>query len=139
MFKCTRLLLLALTTLGLLACNSTQPLLSVHQPVPATAPALQEQQLMQRTLVSALVRRKWQVEQTLPNQVLAKIELRGEQSASIAIDYDASGYDIRYRDSQNMDYADGQIHKRYNGLVKKLNRTIAQEMRFAQSISAIAQ
>ncbi len=139
MVKYLRPLLLGLALLGLMACSRIQPVMVVHQQVPATAPAVSSAQALQPALLRALVRGRWTVEEVQPNQLLARIDLRGEQSASITLDYVAGRYDIRYRDSTALDYADGNIHKRYNSLVKKLDRLIVQEIRLAQDLSRIPQ
>ncbi len=137
MLPYVRPLLLGLALLGLIACSRIQPIAVVHQQVPADAPAVHSAQALQPALLRALVRGRWTVEEVQPNQVLARIDLRGEQSASITVDYVDGRYDIRYRDSSELQYADGSIHKRYNSLVKKLDRLIVQEIRLAQDLSRI--
>ncbi len=37
-------------------------------------------------------------------------------------------YDIRYRDSTNLDYRDGQIHRNTNGWIENLNNAIRMEL-----------
>lgn len=139
MLPYVRPLLLGLALLGLMACSRIQPIAVVHQQVSTEAPAIQSAQALQPALLRALVRGRWTVEEVQPNQVLARIDLRDEQSASITVDYVDGRYDIRYRDSKELQYADGSIHKRYNSLVKKLDRLIVQEIRLAQDLSRIPQ
>lgn len=47
-----------------------------------------------------------------------------DHRADITIAYDADSYSIRYRDSQNMDYNNGKIHRNYNRWVANLNYDI---------------
>ena len=126
-------ILLVLAVVGVTACSRQQPIVTVHQQVPPHANQLTVQTL-RPALVRALVRCKWTIEQEEANRILARIDFRGH-SASITLDYVADRYDIRYRDSHELDYEDGKIHKRYNALVKKLDRTIQQEVRMAQNVN----
>ncbi|MEO4048533.1 hypothetical protein AAFN46_15765 [Pseudomonas sp. CAU 1711] len=133
MTRSIKTLCLVLTLVGVAACSRQQPVLTIHQQVPPHATALNEQTL-RPALIRALVRCKWSVEQEEANRILARIDFRGH-SASITLDYVADRYDIRYRDSHDLDYENGKIHKRYNALVKKLNRAIQQEVRIAQNLN----
>ena len=139
MTRYLRPLVLGVVALGLMACSRMQPLIVVHQQVPANALAVQNEESLQPALIRALLRCRWTIEENQPNRLLARIDLRGRQSASITLDYVSGRYDIRYRDSSNLQYADGKIHKRYNSLVKKLDRAIQQEISFSQSLSNVLQ
>lgn len=121
---------------GLAACSRVQPILTVHQQLPATTTLNDEQ--LRTPLIRALTRVKWTIEEEEANRILARIDFR-QHSASITIDYAGGRYDIRYRDSHDLDYADGKIHKRYNALVKKLNSVILQEVRIAQNLNGSLQ
>jgi len=130
-----RPLTLAFVVLTLTACSRIQPIVTVDQQVPTHAQALQSAESLQPALIRALLRCRWKIEEIQPNKLLARIDLRGQQSASITLDYANGRYDILYRDSSNLQYADGKIHKRYNSLVIKLNRAIQQEIGVAQALS----
>lgn len=133
MFRHIKPLLLIMAVLGIVACSRQQPILTVHQQLPPHASQLTVQTL-RPALIRALVRCKWTIEQEEANRILARIDFRGH-SASITLDYVSDRYDIRYRDSHDLDYENGKIHKRYNALVKKLSRTIQQEVRMAQNVN----
>lgn len=128
--------LFVLMLAGLAACSRVQPIMTVHQQLPATTTLSDEQ--LREPLIRALTRAKWTLEEEEANRILARIDFR-QHSASITIDYAGGRYDIRYRDSHDLDYADGKIHKRYNALVKKLNRVILQEVRIAQNLTGSLQ
>ncbi|MFV9655016.1 hypothetical protein ACNFCK_08855 [Pseudomonas sp. NY15366] len=128
--------LFVLMLVGLAACSRVQPIMTVHQQLPATTTLSDEQ--LREPLIRALTRAKWTLEEEEANRILARIDFR-QHSASITIDYAGGRYDIRYRDSHDLDYADGKIHKRYNALVKKLNRVILQEVRIAQNLTGSLQ
>lgn len=128
--------LFVLMLVGLAACSRVQPVMTVHQQLPATTTLSDEQ--LREPLIRALTRAKWTLEEEEANRILARIDFR-QHSASITIDYAGGRYDIRYRDSHDLDYADGKIHKRYNALVKKLNRVILQEVRIAQNLTGSLQ
>ena len=109
--------------------------MAIDQQVPANAQAVQSAESLQPALIRALLRCRWKIEEIQPNKLLARIDLRGRQSASITLDYANGRYDIHYRDSTNLQHADGKIHKRYNSLVIKLNRAVQQEISSAQTLS----
>jgi len=65
----------------------------------------------------------WTMAATTPGLVTGRIALRGH-TAQIDVRYTATTYSIVYKDSTNLQYADGQIHKNYNGWIENLNRDI---------------
>jgi len=83
---------------------------------------------VRRAILTGLQRRQWTVERADRGQIMAQFTRRGHQ-ADITIPYSATTYSIRYRDSHNLDYSDGNIHRAYNKWVRKLDRTIQQELR----------
>lgn len=131
-----KIALLILATVGVSACSRLQPVEVIHQKVPASSQAPLTTSSLRPALIQALLRNRWTIEQDEPNRLLARLDFRGH-SASITLDYVADRYDIRYRDSEELGYKNGKIHKRYNALVKKLDRTIQQEVRLAQSLATI--
>ncbi len=132
-------ILLILMLLGLGACSRMQPVLTVQQPLPTDSASYLDEQAMQQALIRALTRTRWQIEGGHQGLMQAHMDFRGRHKIWIDIDYAPDHYNIRYRDSQNLDYADGKIHKRYNALVKKLNGVIQQELRVARSMKALQQ
>lgn len=65
----------------------------------------------------------WAMTPTDPGLVTGRLALRGHV-AVVDVRYTAQNYSITYKDSSNLDYKDGQIHKNYNGWIENLNRDI---------------
>ncbi len=65
----------------------------------------------------------WQMREVGPGKVAATINLRKHQ-ADVEIPYSTKTYSILYKSSVNLDAADGQIHKNYNGWIHNLSRDI---------------
>jgi len=125
MSRFNRFTLLAVLLLGITACTS-KPGLNISSSVPPAA--VKSQDDMRRTILTALQRRQWTVERADQGQILASITRRSHE-AQITIPYTASTYSIRYRDSHNLGYSDGKIHRNYNKWVLNLDRSIQQELR----------
>lgn len=125
MSRFNRFALLAVLLLGIAAC-SAKPVMNINSSVPPAVVKGEDE--MRRAILTALERRKWKVERADRGQIMAQYTRRGHQ-ADITIPYTASTYAIQYRDSQNLDYHDGTIHRAYNKWVRKLDRTIQQEVR----------
>ena len=60
---------------------------------------------------------------TSPGLVTGRLALRGHV-AVVDVRYTVKDYSITYKDSSNMNYQDGQIHRNYNGWIENLNRDI---------------
>lgn len=65
----------------------------------------------------------WVMTPVDPGLVSGRLALRGHL-AIVDVRYTAKDYSITYKDSTNLDYRDGQIHKNYNGWIENLNRDI---------------
>lgn len=65
----------------------------------------------------------WTMTPAAPGLVTGRIALRGH-TALIDVRYTPTAYSILYKDSTNLDFRDGQIHKNYNGWIENLNRDI---------------
>ena len=48
--------------------------------------------------------------------------------ATVNIYYNEKNYSILYKDSYNLDYRNGSIHRNYNNWIVKLSRTIQNEL-----------
>ena len=123
------LLRAALITLALLTtagCTS-KPVLNTQHELPATSQVSEEK--MKQVIVAALQKREWTVQRLSPQLVQAEITVRGQFYAAIDIRYTRNSYAITYRDSRDLGYKDGKIHRNYNRWVSMLDRDILAGLR----------
>jgi hypothetical protein len=71
----------------------------------------------------------WQMQPTGPGRISGRLALR-THLAVVDIEHDAKSYSIKYRDSQNLNFADGQIHKNYNGWIQNLDKAIRAQLTY---------
>ena len=65
----------------------------------------------------------WSMTPADPGLVVGRITLRGH-TAVIDVRYTPKTFSIQYKDSIDLNYQNGQIHKNYNGWVENLERDI---------------
>jgi len=85
-------------------------------------PDLTDEQI-QKVMVSAGLTRGWVVKAVGPGHMEAILHIRTHM-AKVDITYDTSVYSIRYKDSENLGYKNGTIHRNYNKWVQNLNMDI---------------
>ena len=123
------LLRAALITLALLTaagCTS-KPVLNTQHDLPANAQVSEEK--MKTVIVNALQKREWTVQRLSPQRVQAEITVRNQYYAAIDITYTRNSYAITYRDSRQLGYKDGKIHRNYNRWVNNLDSDIMAGLR----------
>ena len=69
----------------------------------------------------------WVMTPNDPGLVSGRLALRGHV-AVVDVRYSPKAYSITYKDSTNLNYRDGQIHKNYNGWIENLDRDIRNEL-----------
>lgn len=115
---------LAAAALGVSAfvagCASTEPVNNLRD-VPISADLSTDQ--FQEALVRAGQERGWIIKHLEPGHSEGTLLVRSHV-AKVDIFYDADSYSIVYKDSENLDYADGEIHNNYNGWIQFLNNDI---------------
>ena len=118
-----RILVAACVVLLLAGCNS-RPIMNVtDQPVVAAAGKRLTADQVRDTIVAAGTGLGWVMTPVSPGLVSGRLMLR-DHVAVVDIHYSATTYSITYKDSTNLNYRDGQIHKNYNGWVENLDRDI---------------
>ncbi|MGH8449092.1 hypothetical protein [Pseudomonas sp.] len=125
------LLRAALITLALLTtagCTS-KPVLNTQHDLSTNTQVSEEQ--VKQVIVSALQKREWTVQRLSPELVQAEITVRNQFHAEIDIRYTRNSYAITYRDSRDLGYKDGKIHRNYNRWVSMLDRDIMAGLRAA--------
>jgi hypothetical protein len=124
MSRFSRFSLIAALLLGVAACTS-KPVMNVENRTPPAA--VRSEDDMRRAILTALQSRQWTVERADRGNIMALIQRRSHQ-AEISIPYSATSYSIRYRDSQNLGYKNGKIHRNYNKWIHNLDRSIQQQL-----------
>lgn len=125
-----RATLIVLALLTTVSCTSKR-MYTPNRVIPATISADQDQ--VKQAILKNLVARKWEVQRISPGLIQAQITVRQEFHAEIDIEYSASFYKIVYRDSRDLDYKDGKIHKNYIRWVRLLDKGILRELRDNQN------
>ena len=128
LLRATLITLALLTTAG---CTN-KPVLNTQHELPATSQVSEEK--MKQVIVAALQKREWTVQRLSPQLVQAEITVRGQFYAAIDIRYSRNSrnsYAITYRDSRDLGYKDGKIHRNYNRWVSMLDRDILAGLRSA--------
>ncbi|WDU61887.1 hypothetical protein LRS56_24385 [Pseudomonas poae] len=123
LLRATLITLALLTTAG---CTS-KPILNTQHELPANAQVSEEK--MKTVIINALQKREWTVQRLSPQLVQAEITVRNQYYAAIDIRYTRNSYAITYRDSRDLGYKDGKIHRNYNRWVSMLDRDIMASLR----------
>ena len=118
LLRATLITLALLTTAG---CTN-KPVLNTQHDLPVTAQLSEEK--IKQVIVAALQKREWTVQRLSPQRVQAEITVRSQFHAEIDIRYTRTSYAITYRDSRDLGYKDGKIHRNYNRWVSMLDRDI---------------
>lgn len=116
-------LLFAVALAALAGCTSA-PIRNVADAPIVTGsgkPATADQ--VRAAIVRAGTNLGWSMAPANPGLVVGRIALRGH-TATIDVRYTPTTYSIQYKESTNLDYKDGQIHRNYNGWVENLDRDI---------------
>ena len=118
-----RILVAACVVLLLAGCTS-RPIVNVtDQPVVTAAGKPLTADQVRNAIVAAGTSLGWVMTPVSPGLISGRLTLR-EHAAVVDIRYSATTYSITYKDSTNLNYRDGQIHKNYNGWVENLDRDI---------------
>jgi hypothetical protein len=101
--------------------------LLVSASAPASAPQTGEN--VRRAVVQGASRHDWHVKEDTPGRLTLEY-VKGSHQVVVDVDYDAQGYQIKYRESSDMNYEleDGRryIHPNYNKWIANLGAAIRQ-------------
>jgi len=114
-------LILAAFFVVLAGCRSAPILEVVAAPVVTTKPVTME--AVQNAIVVAGNGLGWKMEPLNPGTITGILDLRTHR-AVVEVTYDTKTYNIKYKDSSNLDYNGTSIHKNYNGWVENLDKAI---------------
>lgn len=97
----------------------------VHAPVVANkSPTMDE---IDKAIMRAGAQLGWQITPDSPGKLTGRIALR-THTATVDITHDTKTFNIRYRDSTNLEASGGQIHKNYNGWIQNLEKGIRTQL-----------
>ena len=119
MIKRALMLAAAFSVVMLTGCRTAPVMNVVDAPVGVTRSAQQVEQ----AIISAGNSLGWQMRPSGPGRIEGTLLLR-DHRAVVDIDYSPKTYSIRYKDSSNLHYDGGTIHKNYNGWIENLDRAI---------------
>ncbi len=121
---------LTMLMLGFLIVGCTsKPVHNISQEyVPTMASGEQPSiERVERAILTATRKRGWSPRVQRPGLIEARLSVRAHWAA-VEIAYSATDYSISYKDSANLGYKKGSIHRNYNNWVAKLSRTIQGEL-----------
>lgn len=119
-----RLIALFLTAAALVfaGCSHNQPIYNVEKtPITSSKPMTMTE--VQQAILRAGAQAGWQMQPEGPGKIGGRLALR-QHLAVVDIEYDTKAYSIKYRDSSNLNAADGTIHKNYNSWIQNLEKAI---------------
>ncbi len=118
----------ALSVIVLAVGCTSKPIMNVtDQPVVSAAGKQLTEDQVRDGIVSAGIALGWVMTPASPGLVSGRLSLR-DHVAVVDVRYTAKTYSIAYKDSTNLDYRNGQIHRNYNGWIENLNRDIRNEL-----------
>lgn len=109
-----------LAIIGALAgCARTVPIAKINSPVSAGHTQIE----VKNAILKAGVQRQWIMSEIKPGVIKAR-QQNSKHGAEVLITYTATGYNIKYDNSFNLNASGGNIHKTYNRWVHNLNKDI---------------
>jgi hypothetical protein len=118
-----RIFVAACAVICLAACT-TRPIMNVaDQPVVTASGKPVTADQVRGAILAAGTGLGWVMTPVSPGLVSGRLMLR-DHVAVVDVRYSATTYSITYKDSTNLNYRDGQIHKNYNGWIENLDRDI---------------
>ena len=78
-------------------------------------------------IMRAGTRLGWQMNPEGPGRISGRLAVR-THTAVIDVEHNTKSYTIKYRDSTNLNAADGMIHRQYNNWIQNLDKNIRAEL-----------
>ena len=121
-----RTAMLAAACAALVGCAGTEPIRNVDNQRIPRGWSMEE---LEHTIIEAGRPRGWIMKAAEPGHIVGIINVRDHQAA-VDVFYDTRRYSILYRESNNLDYENGRIHRNYNGWIMNLDRDIQTRLSF---------
>ena len=118
-----RIIALAFVLVFALGACSSRPIRNVDNDPVVTASKPATTADVEQAIMRAGAGLGWVMTPARPGLVTGRLALR-THVAVVDITYDAKSFSIKYKDSVNLDYDGGNIHKNYNGWIENLDRSI---------------
>lgn len=124
-----RLILTAILSLSLLGACTSKPVHNFDDQLVPLAESGSRMSLasVEHSILDASRKRGWIARVVEPGLIEAQISIRNH-GANVQIPFSADSYSIHYKDSENLDFDDGSIHRNYNKWVNNLSKSIRQEL-----------
>ena len=121
-------ILIVLGVLLLLASCTSRPIVNItDSPIVTTGGRQLTEDQVRKAIVSAGNGLGWVIAPVSPGMVTGTLNLR-THLAVVDIRYTTKSFSIIYKDSTNLHYRNGQIHRDYNGWIENLDRDIRSEL-----------
>lgn len=115
-----KLAIIFLLAMAITGCNRT---LAVHNIEKQAINYTLTTNQVEKAILKAGVEKGWAMTVRKPGTIDANILVRSHK-AEIEINYDEKTYSIKYKDSHNLLYKDGKIHRNYNKWIIYLDQRI---------------
>ena len=125
MLRRSILLLVGASLVALAGCRTAPIYDVIGAPVVTTKPATME--TVRSAITQAGIGLGWRMETQGPGTIRGVLDLRTHH-AVVEVTYDTKTYNIKYKDSTNLDYNGTSIHKNYNGWVENLDKAIRMQL-----------
>jgi hypothetical protein len=114
--------------LVLLAGCRTSPVYNVYDaPVMVTGNKPYTAEDVEKAIIRAGAGLGWQVRKVKPGQLIGTLFIRSHM-AEVDIAYSKDKYNIRYKNSNNLNYDGTKIHSNYNGWIQNFDNAIKREL-----------
>ncbi|MDR2075918.1 MAG: hypothetical protein LBP61_03150 [Desulfovibrio sp.] len=107
-------------------CAKKVPPLNFASPMPLVKKAATKD--IEAAIIRAGAITNWAIVPAGPGVMTGTLHVRGKHTAIVEIAYDQKEFRITYKDSANLDYGNGKIHRNYNRWVATLEKNIRQEL-----------
>lgn len=117
---------ICLITLSLLAClpiaghARAEPLVNISS---APIPAGLDPAKVEKGIILGGMQRGWVMKRVADGHLQATLLIR-KHTAVVDVKWSGNTYSITYKDSVNLDYEDGRIHRNYNKWIRNLDQDI---------------
>jgi len=112
----------------LVGCRSAPVKDVINEPVVVTGEKQATLQDVEKAIVRAGATLGWRMRSVEPGVMEGVLNVRGKHTAIVDITYDTRTYNIKYRDSSNLDYDGTNIHSNYNLWVETLSHGIQAQL-----------